>query len=373
VAYLATFLAAYHAWFIDLYYSSGTVYDLLCFAFYFAAFNWYVTIRQQNRLPAAREFALLLVSYICALNAKEMAVTLPVFIFFYEVLYHWPQIRREPRQIFAQSWYFLATAFITAVYTAGKLTGPGRLTENAAYHLSISASRFLDTFHLYLNPFLYQINRFHDANTIQFLLIMLAISLALRSRCMTFAWLFLLLSELPVSFVAHYSAFFLYVPMAGWALYAASLLRFARKAAVAGLALFTKQLRPRIVPVTLTRCSQVLLALVLALLLAPLHARESRKTLRNFRKAQPPTRDLTFELRNLKREMPRGARILFVNDPFPHDDYFLPSLTQLVYGDLSIKVHRTAIEPAAPAEYGRYTAVFFFKGQELSQVRKDGG
>ncbi len=37
IALLATFLASYHAWFVDLYYSSGTVYDLLCFFFYFTA------------------------------------------------------------------------------------------------------------------------------------------------------------------------------------------------------------------------------------------------------------------------------------------------------------------------------------------------
>jgi hypothetical protein len=34
---------------------------------------------------------------------------------------------------------------------------------------------------------------------------------------------------LPVAFIAHYSAFFLYLPMAGWSLYAAVLLVMARR------------------------------------------------------------------------------------------------------------------------------------------------
>jgi hypothetical protein len=36
--FLAALLLCYHAWFVDLYYSTGTVYDLLCFLFYFSSF-----------------------------------------------------------------------------------------------------------------------------------------------------------------------------------------------------------------------------------------------------------------------------------------------------------------------------------------------
>lgn len=42
VAYLATLLASYHAWFVDLYDSSGTVYKLLCFAFCVSAYLYYI-------------------------------------------------------------------------------------------------------------------------------------------------------------------------------------------------------------------------------------------------------------------------------------------------------------------------------------------
>jgi hypothetical protein len=42
VAFLALLLAGYHAWFIDLYYSTGAVYDLLCYSFYLGAFNLYI-------------------------------------------------------------------------------------------------------------------------------------------------------------------------------------------------------------------------------------------------------------------------------------------------------------------------------------------
>ena len=54
IAFLATFLASYHAWFVDLYYSAGTIYDLLCYSLYLSAFLVYTGIRARGRTPGAR-------------------------------------------------------------------------------------------------------------------------------------------------------------------------------------------------------------------------------------------------------------------------------------------------------------------------------
>ena len=155
----------------------------------------------------------LAVLYVCALNAKEMAVTLPVMLAAYEVIYHRRSIR-EYRGV-------LVTALMTVPYVIGKLTGAGSLVETPSYRLTISPGRYLDTFHLYLNPLLYQEHVFRDPNTIQLLIAMLAVALLLRSKPLLFAWCFVLISLLPVAFIAHYAGFFLYLPMAGWSLYAA--------------------------------------------------------------------------------------------------------------------------------------------------------
>ena len=42
-----------------------------------------------------------------------------------------------------------------------------------------------------------------------------------------------------------------------------------------------------------------------------------------------------------KPGLPRGARVLFVGDPFARDDYSLLFLTRLLYGDMSITVDRS--------------------------------
>jgi hypothetical protein len=361
VAFPALLLAGYHAWFVDLYYSTGTVYDLLCYAFYLGAFNLYLGVRAQGLALAWRRLGIMTALYLCALNAKEMAVSLPVLLAVYEVIYHGRALResglhwpwREGRGA-------LVTGLLTVPYVIGKLTAAGSLVENPAYRLTISPSHYLHTFHLYLNPLLYQEHVFRDSNTIQLLLAMLGIALWRRSRPLLFAWCFLLVSLLPVAFIAHYSAFFLYLPMAGWSLYAAVLLVMAR-----GLlnSLLVRPGRPHAGRVQMV--SVVALPLALLLFLAPHHRQESAKTLRNFESVQPPSRQLAGELIALRPTLPRGARVLFLDHPFAKDEYFLLFLTRLLYRDMSIAVEAAPVGQGPRTRHGDYDAVFTFRQGRL--------
>jgi hypothetical protein len=351
IAFLATFLASYHAWFVDLYYSAGTIYDLLCYALYLGALLVYAGIRARGRTPGPRALAGIGFLYVLALDAKEMAVTLPLVLFLYEIVFHTAALRNWRAWLTRDSLAVWMTGAITLVYVTGKLTGQGSLIENPAYALTISPLRFLHTFHLYLNPLFYQEYWFHDSNTVRIVIGMLVLAAGLRSRVLLFAWLWLLLTLLPVAFIAHYAAFFMYLPAAGWVLYAATLLVTVRRALVRFL--------PR--GEMIARTSQALLFLGLAAFLAPLHARESQKTLKLFMSVQPPSREITQDLAMMRPALRRGARILFVNDPFAQ--YFLPCAARLFYRDMTIEVERT--QSASPSEYSRYDAVFGFNGNRL--------
>jgi hypothetical protein len=367
IAFLAAFLASYHAWFVDLYYSAGTIYDLLCYALYMSAFLVYTGIRARGRTPGPPALIGIGLLYVLALDAKEMAVTLPLFLLLYEITFHGAALRKPSLWIAREARAVWLTGAITLVYIAGKLTGPGSLTGNPAYALTISPGRFLKTFHLYLNPLLYQEHWFHDSNTAQLLVGMLAFAVWRRSRVLLFAWFWLLLTILPVSFIAHYAAFFEYLPAAGWALYAATVLVMARHALV--------RLLPRALPrgPTLEPASQAVLFLGLAAFLAPLHAREAPKTLRLFMSAQPPTRELAEDLSRLRPALRRGARILFVDDPFPKDSTFLFFAARLFYRDMTLDVERIQTQSAPPAEYSRYDVVFEFRGGRLALLGSHGG
>lgn len=368
VAVLTTLLVTYHAWFVDLYYSSGTVYELLCFFFYFAALLYYVRIRQTGAMLRPAQWAWLCLLYLGALNAKEMAVTLPLFLGIYELLYFPPTgfsgvgrwLRREFRGA-------LLTGVLTIPYVIGKLLGAGSLTANPAFRPEISAGKYLDTFHLYLNPFFYQDHYFRDSNTVQLLLLMLIVAVWRKSRLLLFSWCFLVLSVLPFIFLPHYAAFFMYIPSVGWSLYFASIIVAVRQRI--GKLLPSKPKKNR-KPELARKWSPgaVFLFLLLATGLGMAHRAESPKTLAHFRSVQPPSREMIAEL---SREMPtvaKGTRILFLNDPFPPGDYSLLFLVRLFYHDLSLEIGRRKPGAVPPEDERPYDVAFTFSNDHLSRV-----
>jgi hypothetical protein len=162
-----------------------------------------------------------------------------------------------------------------------------------------------------------------------------------------FAWFFVLFSVLPFIFVPHYSGFFMYLPMAGWALYAATgmamlRIRFAR--AIPAGALF----------------------LAVALALAPLHARESHRSMQVFTSADLPTTEMIAQLRSVLPTVPRGAYLFFESDPFPPKTFSLVFLVRLFYDDLTIQVARA--KDGDPLYGGHFDAVCRWDDGKLAKV-----
>jgi len=181
-----------------------------------------------------------------------------------------------------------------------------------------------------------------------------------------FAWCWLLLTTLPVAFIAHYAAFLMYLPAVGWALYVAILLVAMRRAFIHAL---PHNLRAR--PM-LARAPQAVLILGLAAFLAPLHAREAPRALKHFLSVQPPSREITEDLGRLRLELRRGARVLFVNDRFPKESYFLLFTTRLFYRDLTLEVERIQTQSVPRSIYSSYDAVFGFRGNRLLLLSDSG-
>ena len=356
IAFLATFVASYHAWFVDLYYSAGTIYDLLCYPLYLGAFSVYTGIRVRGGVPGPRALIGIGLLYVLALDAKEMAVTFPLMLLLYEIIFHSAALLNWRTWIARDARAVWITGAITFIYIGGKLTGQGSLIQSPDYAFTISPGRFLDTFHLYLNPLFYQEHWFHDSNTVQIVIAMLVLAAALRSRVLLFAWCWILLTVLPVAFIGHYAAFFMYLPAVGWALYAAT--------SLVGIRRGTMRFLPHgEVP---TRISQAVLFLGVAAFLAPLHAEESAKTMKLFMSVQPPSREIVEDFATQQPVLRPGARVLFVDDPFA--PYILPCAARLFYRDMTLEVQRT--QSAPPSEYARYDAVFGVRENRLILLGK---
>src|SRR5579863_8134293 len=120
MALLAAFPVAYHAGMGSLAYKGAFIYDVLCGGFYFAALLYYVRYRRTNGLLGMRPVCIFLALYLCALNSKEMAVSLPVIVLAYEVFSETGGLNRFAVPLIA--------GVLTFVYIVGKTHGPETLT-----------------------------------------------------------------------------------------------------------------------------------------------------------------------------------------------------------------------------------------------------
>jgi hypothetical protein len=127
VAFLAVLVFCYHAKLADLIVSGSYIYDVLCGFFYFAALTYYVHIREKGLRLRPIQWVAFLALYVCALNSKELAVTLPVIVLLYELLKYFQQPERQ--NLFG--WMLndaspaLVSGAMTALYCYNKLYGRG--------------------------------------------------------------------------------------------------------------------------------------------------------------------------------------------------------------------------------------------------------
>jgi hypothetical protein len=157
VAFLAVLALSYHPRLGNLVFIGAFIYDVLCGFFYFAALTYYIHIREKEQHLHPLQLLGFLALYVCALNSKEMAVTLPVIVLVYELLKcpRWA----DWKAFFRWSWSFAAPSLIagllTAVYIYGKTYGSGSLTSYDPYRPKISWHRFITSNTKFVSELLY--------------------------------------------------------------------------------------------------------------------------------------------------------------------------------------------------------------------------
>jgi hypothetical protein len=157
VAFLAIFAFCYHPYVADLVFVGAFIYDVLCGLFYLAALTYYVHIREKGTYLRPLQLVLFLVLYICALDSKEMAVTLPVIILIYELLKssRWPSWNA----ILSWSWRDAVPALIggaiTAFYVYSKIGGISSTTGSDAYRPIYSWHNFVTSNARFVGELLY--------------------------------------------------------------------------------------------------------------------------------------------------------------------------------------------------------------------------
>ena len=347
-AWLAALVVAYHAGLHNLYYNAAFVYDALCCFFYLAAFLYYLRVRESR---GAGPLALFLALNLCALNSKEMAVTLPLVLLVYEWIYH----RRGPTRL------VLFSAALTAIDVFGKVFGPDALVNAEAYHPVFALRRVRDFQRLSLGDLLFGWGA--GWGGIVLLWAMLAYLAWRRDRpVLRFFWWFMLLTPLPIEFLVGKSQACLYIPMVGWAIFGAVIFvdlvealahvlerepwgrRLGHSGVVAllvavGLYLWARQNREY----KRTHAEPVMAAL----------GRESWDVIQQFRAVNPHAR--------------HGSKVAFLDDPFHSWDMLF--VAELWFRDRSLDIHVARHGPLTPEELARMDYVFTFQDGKLVKLK----
>jgi hypothetical protein len=339
IAALACLLHAFHGSAVALYYNGGTCYDEFCFFFYFSAFTYYMRIRQAGGVPRPWQIAVLVCLYIAALNSKEMAVTLPVMIGVYELLYHKAENWR-PR-IFTMG----VLGAITAAYVLGATRGPGSLVDLPGYRPVISVASYLRQTRSYLNDLIYSPNGFDNPRSAALLASLFVIAWLSRDRDLKFCFLFLTIGVLPIAFIPPRGLYAVYIP-------------------IVGLAIFLAIQLARAVSLLVDARVGASLFVAAALALAAMHARKGAANVSEITTEEHHIRDVIRQLGRLHPKMPEGSRILLVKDPFEGRVWDSTFLLRLFYRDNSLVVDRLA----DGHEAAKYDYVWTFEDGELVDV-----
>jgi hypothetical protein len=350
-AALACLLGAYHAHLADLYYSTGTIYDLLCWLFFLLAFNFYLKIREMG-YPSWRQTAALLALYACALASKEMAVVLPLYVVLYEWIFH----RKERRRVIRMPLLWVAIP-LTMLYATRKVTGPHAMAANPDYAPHISLHAFLIAWRWYLGDLFYGVMAFNTTKVLLLWLLLASVAAMVRRREVWFAWCWLMLGVLPFIFINPRGFFVMYLVLPGWYLFTALVLVW-----------LVRQL-PRWADWIGVRPEQVALFVVVALLLVPLHRTEKPLGNKWVAGAHQQVRTVLGQLAERFPAMPPGSKVLFLSDPYDADDWILTSMFRLQYRDRNLQVDRVKANPSLASQAADYAHVFEIKDGELRIVR----
>ncbi len=219
LAFLVALAMCYHGQMASLVFTGSFIYDVLCGFFYFAALTYYVHIRQKGVALRPGQVAIFLALYVCALNSKEMAVSLPVIVFIYEAL-RCPRLGNW-KEFACHNWHVAIPSFVaalvTAIYICGKLNGPHSLAHLDAYRPVYSWHRFTLTNAHFINELLY-----HSASRIGRIVLVAWPVLFLyafwrRDRLLQLMAFWVVATPLPLAFIPSRGGAMLYIVLFGWA------------------------------------------------------------------------------------------------------------------------------------------------------------
>lgn len=325
-AFLTALVAAYHAPLAGVYYATATIYDILAYFFFYAAF-----LMAAQRRSIAGTCAL----FVCALNSKEIAVVLPLVIASYEWF-----CEKERRWRWAA-----ATAALAAIWAAGKLLASNSMLSNPAYRPATDGTVWMEHLRHYLRLMTALAWDWSNWGAALLAAGLLAVAWLARDGAVRWAVALIFLATVPILPIQIRSYYVLYIAHFGWALLCGALVARLRRPWLA--------------------------AAGAAALLVPLHFWATPRMKGDITASQNYVRPLIEQMKEQKIKLKTPPRVLFLDDPFPEDDWVITFVMALLYGEKDIDVMRVKRMDHAPteAEISTCQAVFRMKDDRLTRVR----
>ena len=208
---LAALLVCYHAGLSFLYYNTSFIYDVLCTFFYLAAFVYYARRRAEGGTLSRGQLAVFLALYWCALNSKEMAVTMPAVLIAYEWLYEKrPSVR-------VAIW----TAVLAAPIVLRVVIGSGALVQIPDYQPEFSAARLAAFQRDAFSDFFLTWHFFTTGWALAVWAVLTLVAWWPKRPALRFCWWWLVLTPIPIEFLSGRTNACLALPFCGLAVLAA--------------------------------------------------------------------------------------------------------------------------------------------------------
>jgi hypothetical protein len=327
---IALFLVGINPAFGFAYFTTGDIYDILAYAFFWGGFALYVHFRQAGRPLGWGASALVFCLFVAALDAKEIAVSLPVAVGLYELVWHPPanwklaELWRWTRQ---EGRFAAIGGLADAAYVVGKRYGPDSMWLHEKYRPHYSVAAYFESLSAYLRELIFYPVAISPGQIAGLLVAMLALAAVTRRRCLLWGAGFIAVGVLPLAFIPLRGAAGYLVPSVGWAVYAGGSLDWLLES------LTGKR-------VWLRSAVQALLFASLVVAVAPWQRMGTEMYATQAHGTQWLYRSYIDQIRALIPAPHEGARILLLSEPGGPDDWEVYFLIRLYYGDPKLDVQR---------------------------------
>jgi hypothetical protein len=358
---LAAILACYHLNLAHLYFNLGFTYDVLVGFFYAATLSWYIASRRSGRLRSPLRLGVFIALFLCALNSKEMATTLPAILLAYEVAFHGlPTTRLLPAWLRGPgAWIALAT-MLDLVFLYGLLLGPSALAKNPGYGPQFSLARLLAFQRMQLSDILF-LPKLTPIQLIVFWILFALIAWRSRNRALRFCLLFVLITPLPIEFLEHRGGACLWVHLIGWAV-AFAMAFFSAAYSIAGAFARLAAGPPRL--------AGILLALIVGggiyFWASENRWRQESYVIPEMLDCGAQTWDIIQKLRRLDPRTAPNTTVAFLHDPF--EDWQMKFIAELWFEDRSVTVWVESKNPHSPDDLARAAHIYDYRDGQFSIV-----